>query len=242
MNSSSKPGESFNLDPAEQGKFNDLAATWWDPEGDSRPLHEMNPARVRYIAERTALKDKVVTDVGCGGGILSEALALKGAKVTGIDVAEKALLVARLHAEESAQQVRYINATAEQFAEDHPGASDVVTCLEMLEHVPDPGAVIGACARMLRPGGHLFLSTLNRTPVAFGVAIVGAEHVLRLLPRGTHRYDRFIRPSEMAASLRAAGLIVKDLRRVHYNPLTRSTRLGGHMAVNYLVHAKRPDA
>ncbi|NNL95198.1 MAG: bifunctional 2-polyprenyl-6-hydroxyphenol methylase/3-demethylubiquinol 3-O-methyltransferase UbiG [Xanthomonadales bacterium] len=231
-----------NLDPAERDKFNALALTWWDPEGDSRPLHEMNPARIRYIAERTNLKGADVTDVGCGGGILSEALAHRGAEVTGIDIAEKALMVARLHLEESGQKVTYINITAEQYANENPAESDVVTCLEMLEHVPEPDAVVNACARMLRPGGHLFLSTLNRTPLAFGVAIVGAEHLLRLLPRGTHRYDRFIRPSEISKSLRSAGLEVMDVRGIHYNPLSRSTRLGGHLGVNYLVHAMRPDS
>lgn len=232
--------ERQNLDPAERRKFDELAATWWDPEGDSRPLHEINPARVRYIIERCDLQGAMATDVGCGGGILSEALSRLGASVTGIDIAEKALMVARLHLQESGLDVTYLNTTAERYADECPESSDIVTCMEMLEHVPEPGNVIRACARMLRPGGQLFLSTLNRTPAAFGVAILGGEHVLRLLPRGTHRYDRFIRPSEITASLRSAGMEIHDIRGIHYNPVSRSTRLGGHVAVNYLVHASRP--
>lgn len=226
-----------NFDPSEQRKFDQLAASWWDPQGESRPLHELNPARLRFIGERAALAGATVVDVGCGGGILAESLAGEGARVTGLDIAAKALAVARLHLLESGREVDYQEATAESWAEQHPGAADVVTCMELLEHVPDPGSVVLACARMLKPGGQLFMSTLNRTPAAFALAIVGAEHVARLVPRGTHRYDRFIRPSELAAWLRAAGLEVRDIRGLHYNPLAGTARVGGHTLVNYLVHA-----
>lgn len=229
-----------NVDPAEREKFDRQAAGWWDPEGDARPLHDLNPARVRYIAERANLADAQVVDVGCGGGILSEALAAKGAKVTGIDVSKRALQVARLHLHESGLEVDYREQTAEALAIESPSSADVVTCLELLEHVPDPASVVAACGSLLKPGGHLFLSTLNRTPAAFALAIVGAEHVLRLLPQGTHRYDRFIRPSELDEWLRAAGLELVDVTGIHYNPLTRAVRLGGPVQVNYLAHAIKP--
>lgn len=232
---------SANVDPAEQGRFDELAAGWWDPKGESRPLHELNPARLRFIRERAALRDADVVDVGCGGGILSEALAREGARVTGLDVAERALEVARLHLHESGLEVDYRNATVEAFAAERAGRFGVVTCLEMLEHVPDPASVVAACAALLAPGGHAFFSTLNRTPAAFALAIVGAEHVARLLPCGTHRYDRFIRPSELAAWLRAAGLTVREITGLHYNPLAGTARVGGGIAVNYLVHAAKPD-
>ena len=229
-----------NLDPAEREKFDRLAASWWDPEGESRPLHELNPARVRFIEERASLEGARVTDIGCGGGILSEALAARGAQVTGIDIAAKALGVARLHLLESGLEVDYLEGTAEQRADSDPDSADVVTCLELLEHVPDPASLVAACGRIVRPGGHLFFSTLNRTPAAFALAIVGAEHIARMLPRGTHRYDRFIRPSELARWLRTAGLELQDIKGLHYNPLTRTARLGGGVSVNYLVHATRP--
>jgi 2-polyprenyl-6-hydroxyphenyl methylase/3-demethylubiquinone-9 3-methyltransferase len=228
-----------NVDPAEQARFDGIAASWWDPEGDSRPLHELNPARLRFISERASLPGANVLDVGCGGGILSEALAAAGGRVTGIDVAARALSVARLHSLESGVEVDYVEATAEQFAGERGASFEVVTCMELLEHVPDPGSVVRACSELLAEGGDCFLSTLNRTPAAFALAIVGAEHIARLLPRGTHRYDRFIRPSELAAWLRQAGLEVAEIRGLHYNPVTRTARIGGSVAVNYLVHARK---
>ena len=232
-----------NVDPAEQEKFNRIAASWWDPEGESRPLHELNPARLRYIRERFGLDGATVVDVGCGGGILSESLARENAVVTGIDVAERALSVARLHLQESGLEVAYVESTAERFAAEHPAKADLVTCMELLEHVPDPESVVQACAGMLKPSGHGFFSTLNRTPVAFALAIVGAEHVMQLIPRGTHRYERFIRPSELSAWLRGAGMEPSEITGLHYNPLTRTARLGGNVAINYLVHAvKHPVA
>ena len=231
--------QTANYDPSERDKFDRIASSWWDPEGESRPLHELNPARVRFVRERAQLKDADVLDVGCGGGILSEALAREEARVTGIDIAAKALSVAKLHLLESGLEVDYQESTAEQFAEGHAGTFDVLTCMELLEHVPDPASVVSACAELLRAGGHCFLSTLNRTPVAFALAIVGAEHVVQLLPKGTHQYDRFIKPSELTGWLRAAGLEPLEVCGLHYNPLTRTTRLGGNVAVNYLVHAQK---
>ncbi|MGD9021035.1 MAG: bifunctional 2-polyprenyl-6-hydroxyphenol methylase/3-demethylubiquinol 3-O-methyltransferase UbiG [Lysobacterales bacterium] len=231
-----------NIDPSEQQKFDSIAATWWDPDGESKALHDLNPARLAYITERADLGGARAVDVGCGGGILSEAMAQQGAEVTGIDVAEKALAVARLHLHESGCTVDYRQTTAEDWAEEQPGAAGVVTCMEMLEHVPDPASVIEACARMLAPGGHLFMSTLNRNPLSFAVAIVGGEHVARILPKGTHQYERFIRPSELCAWLRDAGLQPADISGIHYNPLERTARVGGHVYVNYLVHATKPVA
>ncbi len=229
-----------NVDPVERAHFDELASSWWDPEGPSRPLHELNPARLRFVAERCQLEGASLVDVGCGGGIFSEALANAGADVTGLDIAAKALAVARLHLHESGQEVDYLETTAEAHAESAPAGADVVTCMELLEHVPDPQSVVNACAAMLKPGGQAFFSTINRTPAAFALAIVGAEHLARLLPVGTHRYDRFIRPSELASALRRAGLETREIKGLHYNPLTRTARLGGSVAVNYLVHASKP--
>ncbi len=226
-----------NIDMAEKSHFDELAAGWWDPEGDSRPLHELNPARLRFIMELANIPGAQVVDVGCGGGILSEALAIQGADVTGIDIATRALDVARLHLEESGVKVIYEESTAEDFAASHPQSCDVVACMELLEHVPDPMSVVHACARLLKRGGHCFLSTLNRTPAAFAMAIVGAEHIIGLIPKGTHRYDRFIRPSELSFWLRSAGMEIREICGLHYNPLSRTARLGGNISVNYLVHA-----
>lgn len=230
-----------NVDRAEQEKFDRIAASWWDPDGESRPLHDLNPARLAYISERVELNGLKVVDVGCGGGILSESMAGHGAIVTGIDIAAKALAVARLHLHESGHQVDYQNVTAESWAEKNAGETAVVTCMEMLEHVPDPASVVAACAQMLEPGGHLFMSTLNRNAMSFAVAIVGGEYITRIIPKGTHQYDRFIKPSELCEWLRASGMTVKDISGIHYNPLERTARTGGHVNVNYLIHAIKTD-
>jgi len=226
-----------NFDQEERRKFDDLAASWWDPNGASKALHAINPARLAYVAERCQLQDSRVLDAGCGGGLLAEAMAQKGAHVTGIDVASKSLAVAKLHLFESGLAVDYIETTVEDHAVAGIGCYDVITCMEMLEHVPDPESVVHGIARLLKPGGHVFLSTINRNLLAYAMAIVGAEHVARLLPRGTHRYDRFIRPSELSAWLRKADLVTKDIRGLHYDPLGGSVKLGGHVKVNYLLHA-----
>ncbi|MEJ8567549.1 bifunctional 2-polyprenyl-6-hydroxyphenol methylase/3-demethylubiquinol 3-O-methyltransferase UbiG [Elongatibacter sediminis] len=229
-----------NLDESERLRFDNEAAAWWDPAGPFRPLHDLNPARLRYVAERVALDGRTVLDVGCGGGILAEALARQGAKVTGLDIAPSVLAVARLHLLESGLDVDYRQSTIEEFAEQSPASFDVITCMEMLEHVPDPRSVIRAIATRVKPGGHVFVSTLNRTIPAFLLGIVGAEYVARLLPRGTHRYDRFIRPSELAATARQAGLRVRDITGLHYEPVSRTVRTGGHVRINYLAHLQRP--
>lgn len=231
-----------NFDPAEQQKFDAIAASWWDPDGESRPLHDLNPARLAYITERVELQDTQVVDVGCGGGILSESMAAAGAVVSGIDIAEKALSVAKLHLHESGCKVDYQHTTAESWAEQHPSSAGVVTCMEMLEHVPDPASVVSACAKMLVVGGHLFMSTLNRNPLSFAVAIVGGEHVTRIIPKGTHQYERFIKPSELCQWLRAASMKVEEITGIHYNPLERTARTGGHVRVNYLIHAVKTDS
>lgn len=230
----------LNLDPAERDKFEQLAARWWDVEGEFKPLHDLNPARLAYVAGRAVLSEQDVLDIGCGGGILSESLAAAGGRVCAIDVAEKALQVARLHLFESRLTVDYQAITAEQLAIQKPAFFNVITCMEMLEHVPEPWSVVQACAQLLPVGGQVFFSTINRTPRAFALAVVGAEYVFNLLPRGTHEYRRFIRPSELASWCRDAGLRVRDIRGLHYNPLTRHAHTGGHVAVNYLLHAEKP--
>jgi len=232
---------SHNVDNTERDKFDAIATGWWDPEGPFRPLHELNPARLKFIADRAELSGAQVLDVGCGGGILAESMARKGGRVTGIDVASRVLATAKLHLFESGLEVDYQEKMVEDLAQEAPGAFDVVTCMEMLEHVPDPASIIQSIERLLKPGGHGFFSTLNRTPLAFALGIVGAEHIARLLPRGTHRYDRFIKPSELSNWLRQAGLEVQDILGLHYNPVTRSVMLGGNVKVNYLVHASKPE-
>ena len=231
-----------NVDPAEMAKFNGLAARWWDTEGDFRPLHQINPLRLDWIRQRVELSGKTVLDVGCGGGILTEAMAGAGATVTGIDMAEAPLSVARLHQVESGAEVEYLKSRAEDLAAERAGEFDVVTCLEMLEHVPDPSLVIEACKTLVRPGGHVFFSTINRNPKSFLFAIVGAEYVLRLLPKGTHEYQKFIRPSELEEWARHAGLELSDSTGLHYNPLTQIYSLGPNVDVNYIQYYRRPEA
>jgi len=231
---------STNFDAAELAKFSALAHRWWDPTSEFRPLHEINPLRLGHI-ERLAggLAGKRVLDVGCGGGILAEAMATRGAQVTGIDLAEKPLKVAMLHGMESGSGVSYRLVAAEALALEAPESFDVVTCMEMLEHVPDPASIVRACAQLVRPGGSVFFSTINRNPKSFLFAIVGAEYVLRLLPRGTHEYARFIRPSELATHCRAAGLAIADITGMTYNPLTKVYALGRDVDVNYLVATRK---
>jgi 2-polyprenyl-6-hydroxyphenyl methylase/3-demethylubiquinone-9 3-methyltransferase len=231
---------STNFDAAELAKFSALAHRWWDPTSEFRPLHEINPLRLAHI-ERLAsgLAGKRVLDVGCGGGILAEAMAASGANVTGIDLADKPLKVAMLHRLETGSAVDYRLVAAEALAEESPESFDVVTCMEMLEHVPDPASIVRACARLAKPGGCVFFSTINRNPKSFLFAIVGAEYILRLLPRGTHEYAKLIRPSELAAHCRKAGLEIADLTGMTYNPLTRVYVLGRDVAVNYLVAARK---
>ena len=228
-----------NVDPAEVAKFEALAANWWDEEGQSKPLHEINPLRLGYIADRVKLQDAKVIDVGCGGGILSEALAQSGAIVTGIDMGEMPLDIAKLHAMEAGIELHYQQSTAEAMATEHTDEFDVVTCMEMLEHVPDPVSIVKSCAELVKPGGDVFLSTLNRHPKAYLFAVLGAEYVLNMLPKGTHDYKRFIKPSELAKWCRMAGLEVKDITGLSYNPLTRQYSLGRDVKVNYLMHCRR---
>jgi len=231
-----------NVDSAEIAKFDALAARWWDREGDFRPLHQINPLRLDYIRQRMQLQDASVVDVGCGGGILAESLASAGARVTGIDMAESPLAVARLHQLESALEIDYRQITAEGLAGEHAGQFDAVTCLEMLEHVPSPAAAVAACHDLVRPGGDVFFSTINRNPKAFAFAIVGAEYLLRLLPTGTHEYEKFIKPSELEQWSRRAGLELQNSIGMHYNPFSQEYRLGPGLDVNYLMHFRRIDA
>jgi len=231
----------LNVDAAEVAKFDALAARWWDPDGEFRPLHEINPLRLDWIRQQVELQGSQVLDIGCGGGILAESMALAGATVTGVDMAEGPLAVARLHQIESGAEVDYQQATAEEMADKCAGQFDVVTCLEMLEHVPSPSGVIDSVHSLLRPGGHAFFSTINRNPKSFMMAIVGAEYVLKLLPAGTHEYRKFIRPSEMEEWSRQAGLELLTSIGMHYNPLSRDYSLGPGLDVNYLMHYQRPD-
>jgi 2-polyprenyl-6-hydroxyphenyl methylase/3-demethylubiquinone-9 3-methyltransferase len=229
-----------NVDKAEVAKFNAMAARWWDPEGDFRPLHEINPLRLDWMLERVDLGGRKIVDIGCGGGILAESMASAGATVTGIDMADGPLTVARLHQLESGVDVDYRQTTAEELAAEHASEFDVVTCLEMLEHVPAPHDVIRSCAELVKPGGDVFFSTINRNPKSFVFAIVGAEYVLKLLPAGTHEYQKFIRPSELDAWARDAGLVLAASIGMHYNPLSREYSLGPKLDVNYLMHFQRP--
>jgi 2-polyprenyl-6-hydroxyphenyl methylase / 3-demethylubiquinone-9 3-methyltransferase len=230
-----------NADPAELQKFGALAHRWWDPQGDMRPLHEINPLRLAWIDRLAALSGKRVLDVGCGGGILAEAMARSGARVTGIDLSTKPLRVAQLHAIESGASIDYQETSAEALAAELPAAFDVVTCMEMLEHVPDPASAVAACSSLARPGGWVFFSTINRNPKSFLFAIVGAEYVLRLLPRGTHEYAKFIRPSELGTMARRSRLDVVEILGLTYNPLTRRFALGRDTDVNYLVACRKPE-
>lgn len=231
-----------NADPAEIAKFEALATRWWDPHSEFKPLHEINPLRLDYIDQRCGgLAGKTVIDVGCGGGILAESMAAKGATVTGIDMGEAPLKVAKLHGLESGVSVDYQQVTAEHMAEQRPQQFDVVTCMEMLEHVPNPASVIAACAQMVKPGGTVFFSTINRNPKSYLFAIVGAEYLLRLLPKGTHDYAKFIRPSELEGWARHAGLKMRDLTGMSYNPLTQQYSLGRDLDVNYLAHCTRSE-
>jgi 2-polyprenyl-6-hydroxyphenyl methylase/3-demethylubiquinone-9 3-methyltransferase len=231
-----------NVDPREVEKFAAAADRWWDPEGESGPLHRMNPVRLDYIRRQVGgLSGKQALDVGCGGGLLSEAMAADGATVTGLDMSDEVLAVARLHLAESGLSVDYIKQSVESLADERPAAFDVVTCMEMLEHVPDPSAIVTACTTLVRPGGHVIFSTINRRPLAYLKAILGAEYLPRLLPPGTHDYSRFIRPSELAGWAREAGLVARDVTGLEYNPLTRSFRIGGPPSVNYLASFARPS-
>ena len=232
---------STNVDPAELAKFESVADKWWDKNGEFKPLHEINPLRLDYINERSALTEKRILDVGCGGGILSEGLALRGADVTGIDLAEANLVTARQHAEETKLNISYQNVAVEDLAAEHPGSFDIVTCLEMLEHVPDPASVIQACATLVKPGGHIFFSTINRNPKSYLFAIVGAEYLLNLVPRGTHEYMRFIKPSELGLWARQANLRVNDVSGMSYNPLTNVATIGDDSGVNYFMHAQAAE-
>lgn len=232
---------SVNVDPAEIAKFEELASRWWDKHGEFKPLHEINPLRLQYIDQRVGLAGKKVLDVGCGGGILAESMAQSGADVLGIDMGKAPLTVAKLHAMEAEIDLKYRQVTVEELAEEMPGQFDAVTCMEMLEHVPDPASIIRACHKLVKPGGDVFMSTLNRNPKSFMFAVVGAEYILQMLPKGTHDYKKFIKPSELSSWSRAAGLELKDITGLSYNPLTKIYKLSSNdVSVNYMTHNIRP--
>ena len=231
----------MNVDPQELEKFNELAHRWWDPGAEFKPLHDINPLRLDYIDKLAGLKGKTVLDVGCGGGILSESMAVRGAQVTGIDLGEKALKVAQLHLLETGNQVDYRKIAVEDLAREQPQHYDIVTCMEILEHVPEPASAVQACAELVKPGGHVFFSTINRNLKSYLFAVIGAEYVLELLPRGTHDYSKFIKPSELARYCRDAGLAVKQLTSMGYNPFAKTYSLGTDTDVNYIMHCGRND-
>ena len=230
----------INVDPAEIAKFSELAHRWWDPGSEFKPLHDINPLRLDYIDGLTGLRGKTVLDVGCGGGILAESMAQRGARVTGIDLADPPLKVAQLHLMESGNQVEYRNVAAEDLARELPQHFDVVTCMELLEHVPEPASTVSACAALAKPGGHVFFSTINRNMKSYLLAVIGAEYVLKLLPRGTHSYAKFIKPSELGVYCRQAGLEISQVIGMTYNPLTGIYALGPDADVNYIVHCEKP--
>ncbi|OBU21612.1 bifunctional 2-polyprenyl-6-hydroxyphenol methylase/3-demethylubiquinol 3-O-methyltransferase UbiG [Photobacterium kishitanii] len=233
--------KSRNVDLAEIEKFEQIASRWWDLEGEFKPLHQINPLRLNYIIDNTnGLFGKKVLDVGCGGGILAESMAIEGANVTGLDMGKEPLMVAKLHALETGTKLDYVQCTAEEHAEHHHEAYDVVTCMEMLEHVPDPASVIASCAKMVKPGGHVFFSTLNRNIKSYLFAIVGAEYVMKLVPKGTHDHQKFIRPSELMAMIDKTPLQDRHIIGLHYNPLTNTYSLGNNVDVNYIVHTIKP--
>ncbi|MDH5601578.1 MAG: bifunctional 2-polyprenyl-6-hydroxyphenol methylase/3-demethylubiquinol 3-O-methyltransferase UbiG [Gammaproteobacteria bacterium] len=231
----------LNFDPQEIAKFEELASRWWDPESEFKPLHEINPLRLEYIDRRSTLKGKKVVDVGCGGGILAESMALKGADVLGIDMGKAPLSVAQLHKLETGAELEYQQITAEELASEEAGSYDVVTCMEMLEHVPDPSSVIASCYKLVKPGGHVFFSTINRNPKSYLFAIVGAEYVLKMLPKGTHDYSKFIKPSELESWARDADLHLRELTGMSYNLLSKKYSLGHDVDVNYLMHFQREN-
>lgn len=236
MTNSSLNNAHINADEAELQKFGDLAHKWWDKDSEFKPLHEINPLRLNYVDQLVGLQGKRVLDVGCGGGILSESMYFKGADVTGIDLGEKALNVAKLHQLESGAKVNYQLISVEDLAVQQPASFDVVTCMEMLEHVPDPAAIVAACARLVKPGGSVFFSTINRNPKAYLFAVIGAEYILNMLPKGTHDYAKFIKPSELSTWVRNAGLEVSGMRGMNYNPITKQYWLDENVSVNYLMH------
>lgn len=229
-----------NASAEELARFGKLASRWWDPDGESRPLHDLNPARVAWIAERVSLRGARVADIGCGGGILAESLARAGARVTAIDLAPELIDIANLHRHESGLDVDYRLCSSQQLSVEEPDSFEAVCCMELIEHVPDPAALVADLAALAKPGGHVFLSTLNRTPAAFALAILGAEYVARLLPRGTHHYAQFLKPSELAALLRGVGLQLEEVSGLAYNPLTRNAKAVPQVDVNYMVHARKP--
>ena len=231
--------QTLNFDPQEIAKFEELASRWWDPDSEFKPLHEINPLRLEYIDRRASLKGKTVVDVGCGGGILAESMALKGANVLGIDMGKAPLSVASLHKLETGAELEYQQITAEELAERDAGKYDVVTCMEMLEHVPDPASVIAACSKLVKPDGHVFFSTINRNPKSYLFAIVGAEYIMQMLPKGTHDYSKFIKPSELEAWARTADLHLRELTGMSYNLLSKKYSLGHDVDVNYLMHTQK---